>query len=181
MDIKLFISAVSADEPDFDRERIRGFWDPGRKLIRAVRKYQAAQKRGTYISVLAKKYWVLNHMFWSFVTQSEIHLNCHIDGGLLLPHPTGIIIHPDSKIGPNCLIFQQVTLAGEVELRGHCDIGAGAKIIGPIKIGQHVQVGANAVVTRDVPDHCVVAGVPAQIISRAQILASDEMGMSETH
>jgi serine O-acetyltransferase len=100
------------------------------------------------------------------VTQSEIHLNCHVEGGLLLPHPTGIIIHPNARIGPNCLIFHQVTLSGEVELCGHCDIGAGAKIVGPVKIGEHVQVGTNAVVTRDVPDRCVVAGVPARIISR---------------
>jgi serine O-acetyltransferase len=172
MDVKSFMNTVSAEKPDWDREKIRTFWDPGRKMIRAIRKYQAARDRGTYLAFLEKKYWALSHMFWSFVTQSEIHLNCHIEGGLLLPHPTGIIIHPSSQIGPNCLIFQQVTLAGKVELRGHCDIGAGARIIGPVLIGQHVQIGANAVVTHDVPDFCVVAGVPARIISRCSVPAS---------
>ena len=168
MDPTQFSHSVSATEPDWNRERIHRFWDPGRKLLRAVRRYQAAKKRGTPLALLVSKFWVANHWFWSLVTQSEIHLNCHIEGGLVLPHPTGIIIHPASRIGPNCLIFHQVTLAGPVELGGHCDIGAGAKIIGAVKLGHHVQVGANAVVTRDVPDHAIVAGIPARPITKLQ-------------
>lgn len=168
MDAAQYASVVSATEPDWDRERIRRFWDPGRKLLRAVRRYQAAKKRGDSSAWFVCKYWVLNHWFWSLVTQSEIHLNCHIEGGLMLPHPTGIIIHPGSRIGPNCLIFHQVTLAGLVELGGHTDVGAGAKIMGPVKLGRHVQVGANAVVTRDVPDHGIVVGIPARQINTAQ-------------
>ena len=162
MDPDAFSAACSATQPDWSRERIRYFWDPGRKLLRAIRKYQAARQRNTIIAHLVSKFWVLDHWFWSLVTQSEIHLNCQIQGGLLLPHPTGIVIHPGSRIGPNCLIFHQVTLAGPVELGGHCDIGAGAKILGPVKLGQHVQVGANAVVTRDIPNHHVVVGIPAK-------------------
>lgn len=160
-----FSRAVSATEPDWDRERIRGFWDPGRKLLRAIRKYQAAKQRGTVFANLVTKHWALIHWFWSIVTQSEIHLNCKIAGGLLLPHPTGIIIHPASQIGPNCLIFHQVTLAGAVRLDGHCDIGAGAKILGPVRLGQHVQVGANAVVLQDVADCSIVVGVPARPVA----------------
>lgn len=176
MDAAKFSRAVSATEPDWSRERVRCFWDPGRKLLRSVRRYQAAKKRGTPYALLVSKFWAMNHWFWSLVTQSEIHLNCHIEGGLILPHPTGIIIHPASRIGPNCLIFHQVTLAGPVELAGHCDIGAGAKILGPVKLGQHVQVGANAVVTRDVADRCIVVGVPARPIrsSRADTGSPDE-------
>ena len=93
------------------------------------------------------------HFFWSIVTQSEIHLGSQIGGGLLLPHPTGIIIHPDCIIGVNCMIFHQVTLAGNVTIGGHVDIGAGSKIKGPLSIGNHVQVGLNAVVTKDVIDN----------------------------
>jgi serine O-acetyltransferase len=164
MDRVDFSNSVSAVEPDWSRERIQKFWDPGRKLLRSVRRYQACKRRGTPWARLASKYWVLNHWFWSLVTQCEIHLNCQIEGGLLLPHPTGIIIHPSSTIGPNCLIFQQVTLGGTVTLGGHCDLGAGAKIIGPVRLGQHVQVGANAVVTADVPDGQIMVGVPARAL-----------------
>ncbi|WP_199796945.1 serine O-acetyltransferase [Erythrobacter litoralis] len=160
-----FSAAVSATEADWDRERIRGFWDPGRKLLRSIRKYQAAKHRETAFANLIARYWALNHWFWSLVTQSEIHLNCSIAGGLLLPHPTGIIIHPACEIGPNCLIFHQVTLAGAVKLDGHCDIGAGAKILGPVRLGRHVQVGANAVVLQDVTDGNIVVGIPARPVS----------------
>lgn len=152
---------ISATEPDWSRERITRFWDPGPKLLRSIRRYQKARATTGIAAVIARKFWVLNHWFWSQVTQSEIHLNMQIGGGLLLPHPTGIILHPDAVIGVNCLIFHQVTLAGKVTLGGHVDIGAGAKLIGPLEVGDHAEIGANAVVTRDVPRGAVFAGVPA--------------------
>ena len=164
MDASEFSKTVSATEPDWSREQVRQFWDPGRKLLRSVRRYQSARASRNILVRTTSKYWVVVHWFWSLVTQSEIQLNSDIAGGLMLPHPTGIIIHPGSRIGPNCLIFHQVTLAGIVEIGGHCDIGAGAKIIGPVRIGNHVQIGANAVVTADVPDGGKVAGVPARPI-----------------
>ncbi|UYV38721.1 serine acetyltransferase [Rhodobacteraceae bacterium D3-12] len=156
---------ISADTPDWSRETIQGFWDPGRKLLRAIRRYQAARARGGMIARFQTRYWVLVHWFWSLACQSEIHLNCDIGGGLRLTHPTGIIIHPDAKIGVNCMIFHQVTLAGPVVLGGHVDIGAGAKLIGPLGVGDHAVIGANAVVTRDVPAGATVAGIPARVIS----------------
>ena len=159
-------SNVSAQEPDWSRETVQRFWDPGRKLLRAIRRYQALRARGSLPAKLASKYWVLNHWFWSQITQSEIHLTTDIGGGLRLTHPTGIIIHPEAKIGPNCMIFHQVTLAGPVRLGGHVDIGAGAKLIGPLTVGDDVVVGANAVVTKDVPSGVSVAGIPAKVIAR---------------
>ena len=115
------------------------------------------------------RFWAIQHRFWSLVTQTEIGLNARIGGGLLLPHPNGIVIHPDAEIGPNCLIFHQVTIGtragapGLPRIGGHVDIGAGAKILGPVVIGDHAVIGANAVVTRDVPAGAVAAGVPARI------------------
>lgn len=155
---------VSATEPDWSREKVRCFWDPGQKLMRAIRRYQAAQQRGGVFGGLARKRWALSHLFWSTITQCEIHLNTQIEGGLRLTHPTGIVIHPDAKIGPNCMIFQQVTLAGAVELGGHVDIGAGAKLLGPLKVGDHARIGANAVVTGDVETGQTVVGIPARPI-----------------
>lgn len=72
-----------------------------------------------------------------------------------MPHPNGIVIHPGAQIGVNCLIFQQVTIGatrhGVPSIGGNVDIGAGAKIIGPVKIGAHARIGANAIVREDVP------------------------------
>lgn len=86
----------------------------------------------------------------------------------MLPHPNGIVIHKDAVIGPNCLIFQQVTIGtngkGVPHIGGHVDIGAGARIIGPITIGDHARIGANAVVTHDVPSGRTAVGVPATLL-----------------
>ena len=88
---------------------------------------------------------------------------------MLIPHPNGIVIHPEVKIGPNCLIFQQVTIGvkgtlGLPDIGGHVDIGAGAKILGNIKIGNHACIGANAVVMQDVPVGKSAVGIPARIL-----------------
>lgn len=79
-----------------------------------------------------------------------------------MPHPTGIVIHPEANIGINCLLMQQVTIAGKVTLGLHVDVGAGAKILGPLVLGDHSRVGANAVVTKDVTPHQTVVGIPAK-------------------
>ena len=67
-----------------------------------------------------------------------------------MPHPNGIVIHPDAEIGPNCLLFQQVTIGmgdgGVPKIGGHVDVGAGAKIIGAVTIGPNAKIGANCVV-----------------------------------
>ena len=103
------------------------------------------------------------------MTAADIPLKCRIEGGLLLPHPNGIVIHPDAVIGPNCLILQQVTLgvtdAGAPCLGGHVDIGAGAKLLGPIKVGHHARIGANAVVLIDVPERATAVGIPAVLLA----------------
>jgi serine O-acetyltransferase len=158
---------ISADEPDWSRE-VRSGWAPSRALLGTIRSYQALQTRRGILPRLLRHVCVLRHRFWSVVTGADVPLNARIGGGLLLPHANGIVIHPDAVIGPNCLLFQQVTIGatqgGVPRIGGHVDIGAGAKIIGPITIGNHVLVGANAVVTRDVPAGCVVAGIPARIV-----------------
>jgi serine O-acetyltransferase len=116
-------------------------------------------------------WWRQVHRFWSIVSQADIPLETRIGGGLLLPHPNGVVVHPATVIGPNCLIFQQVTM-GVAErtsapvIGGHVDIGAGAKIIGAVVVGDHALIGANAVVTRDIPANCIARGNPARVFPR---------------
>ena len=104
------------------------------------------------------------------MTGAEIPLNSQIGGGLLIPHPNGIVIHPGAVIGPNCLILQQVTIGtgrgGVPNIGGHVDIGAGAKILGGVHIGDHARIGANAVVITDVHAGATAVGVPARIFPR---------------
>lgn len=95
-------------------------------------------------------------------------------GGLLLLHSNGIVIHPRATIGPNCLIFHQVTIGAlgsghAPRIGGHVDIGAGAKILGDISIGDHAKIGANAVVLTNVPQHATAVGVPARIIRTTEL------------
>jgi len=160
---------VSATVPDWNRETVqRGEWQPGRLLLRSIRKYQAARARGGISALIISRRWVLSHRFWSAISGSDIPINTKIEGGLAIPHPNGIVIHSNAKIGPNCLILQQVTLAGDLEgaptLLGHVDVGAGAKILGRVVIGEHAKIGANAVVLTDIPAGATAVGIPARII-----------------
>jgi len=161
---------ISVTKPDWNREVPRKFWDPSRKLLKTIRLYQKNRQQDGFFASFICKVCVIRHIFWSVVTGADIPLNCKIGGGLLIPHPNGIVIHPSTVIGVNCLIHQQVTFGvnrnseQSPEIAGHVDIGAGAKIIGPIKIGCDVLVGANAVVVRDVEAGSVVADVPARVI-----------------
>jgi serine O-acetyltransferase len=166
--VEQLLDHISAEVPDWTREIPQHFWDPGRKLLRTIRKYQSWRSRGGVLGLWYCKILVLRHRFWSVVTGADIPLTCQIGGGLLIPHPNGIVIHPNTKIGVNCLIFHQVTLGsrnagGVPEIGGHVDIGAGAKVLGPIKIGAHARIGANAVVISDVEPNGVARGYPSGI------------------
>jgi len=162
---------ISSKTPDFNREKLECFWSPGKKLLASIRWYQRARERKGFYYKIISKVAVIQHRFWSVVTGADIPINSRLGGGLLITHPNGIVIHPKAEIGPNCLIFQQVTIGsrdgGIPTIGGHVDIGAGAKIIGDIRIGNHVRIGANSVVLDDVPDGCTVVGIPARVIGQS--------------
>ena len=169
---KVVEAVVSADAPDWTREEVQRFWDPSRKLLLSIRRYQHWHSKGGLVAALICKACVLRHRFWSVVTGADIPLTCNIGGGLLIPHPNGIVIHPEAKIGVNCLIFQQVTIGtrshGVPVIGGHVDIGAGAKLLGAITVGAHAKIGANAVVTQDVPSGATAMGVPARMVDEGR-------------
>lgn len=153
---------------DWERERCQRFsWQPGKQLLRSLRAYQRCKARGGLWSELRARFCVLEHRFWSAVTAAEIPLNASgLAGGLVLPHPTGVVVHPDSVVGPNCALFQQVTLGigprpGAPRLGGSIEVGPGAKILGGVVIGDGALIGANAVVVDDVPAFHVATGNPA--------------------
>jgi serine O-acetyltransferase len=163
---------ISATEPDWSRESpVPGRYEPAKNLLAAFRRYQRLKAKGGIVARSLRPFLVLRHRFWSAVTGADIPLDSHIGGGLLLPHPNGIVIHPEARIGPNCLFFQQVTIGmggpkpGAPVIGGHVDIGAGAKILGGVTIGDHALIGANAVVLDDVPAHATAVGIPARIVS----------------
>jgi serine O-acetyltransferase len=165
------IVTVSAQVPDWSREqKAFGTWQPSRSLLSSLRMYQHYRGSGGPWAFVVRMLAVLRHRFWSAVTGADIPLNSRIAGGLLLPHPNGIVIHPQAEIGPNCLLFQQVTIGqgprpGVPRIGGHVDVGAGAKVLGGVVIGDHAKIGANAVVLSDVPPGATAVGVPARVVA----------------
>lgn len=115
------------------------------------------------------KVWKILLLPLKFSKGLNLYIHCRdIGGGLLIEHGFATIISCN-HIGKNCWINQQVTI-GHSDA-AHCpyigdnvSIKAGAKIIGGVTIGNDVIIGANAVVVKDVPDHSIVAGVPAKVI-----------------
>jgi serine O-acetyltransferase len=164
---------VSAEVPDWSRERKDVFeWAPSRALIASIRAHQRyASSRGWW-AALSRRVAVLRHRWWSVITGADIPLNCRLGGGLLMPHPNGIVVHPDAEIGPNCLLFQQVTIGtrgagGAPRIGGHVDVGAGAKILGGVTVGKDARIGANSVVLNDVPAGATAVGIPARIFEKS--------------
>lgn len=109
-----------------------------------------------------------------FFTGVEIHPGAQIGPGFFIDHGMGVVIGETTEIGENVTLYQGVTLGGTGMERGkrhptlgnNIVVGAGAKILGNIKIGNNVKVGAGSVVIHSVPDSCTVVGVPAEIVKR---------------
>jgi len=120
--------------------------------------------------------------YWTrIITGIEIHPAAKIGRRLFIDHGEGIVIGETTEIGDDVLIYQQVTLGGTGKETGkrhptvgnNVILGAGAKVLGSIKIGDFCRVGAGSVVVQDVPEHSTVIGVPARIVRRTIV---DEQG-----
>ncbi|MFN8495590.1 MAG: serine O-acetyltransferase [Caldilineaceae bacterium] len=109
-----------------------------------------------------------------FFTGIEIHPGAKIGPGLVIDHGMAIVIGETAEIGANVLLYHNVTLGGVDLIKGkrhptledHVIVGAGAQILGPVRIGAHSRIGANAVVVKDVPPYSVVVGVPGRVRPR---------------
>lgn len=139
-----------------------------RNFMNAINKYRRARWCYTHrLGILAK----LIEMEIYLVHNSFIPASSELGEGTLFGYKgIGVVIHKRARVGRNCLIAQQVTIGGrsghyEVPIIGdNCEICAGAKVLGPVHIGNNVTIGANAVMICDAPDNTVWAGVPAKCI-----------------
>ncbi len=107
-----------------------------------------------------------------WLTGIEIHPAATIGRRLVIDHGTGIVIGATTVVGDDCLIYQGVTLGGTGVMQGkrhptlgnNVMVGSGAKVLGPIFIGNNSRVASNAVVLKDVPDNSTVVGVPGRVV-----------------
>ena len=120
--------------------------------------------------------------FSRFLTGIEIHPKAKIGKNLFIDHGMGVVIGETSEVGDNVTIYHMVTLGGispsinsndqrEVKrhptLQDNVVVGSGAQVLGPITIGKNAKIGANAVITKDVPEKAVMVGIPAKNVGLA--------------
>ena len=120
--------------------------------------------------------------FSRFLTGIEIHPNAKIGKNLFIDHGMGVVIGETSEIGDNVTIYHMVTLGGispsinsddqretkrHPTLQDNVVVGSGAQVLGPITIGKNAKIGANAVVTKAVPENGVMVGIPAKNVGTA--------------
>ena len=120
--------------------------------------------------------------FSRFLAGIEIHPNANIGKNLFIDHGMGVVIGETSEIGDNVTIYHMATLGGitpsinsndQRNIKRHptikdgAVIGSGAQILGPVTVGKFAKIGANAVVTKDVPEKAVMVGIPAKNVGEA--------------
>jgi len=143
----------------------------------------------SYPGIKAILLYRIAHFFWKLgvpyipryisdiareLTAIDIHPGAEIGRDFFIDHGAGVVIGETAEVGNNVTIYSGVVLGGtnleqkkrHPTLGNDIVVGTGAKILGPIIIGDNVRVGANSVVVNDVPPHCVVVGVPAKIVSK---------------
>lgn len=112
----------------------------------------------------------LIHKHNQYLTGIQIRLETKVGEGLRFQHFSGIVINEAAVIGHHCLIFHGVTIgaasSGIPRIGNHVILSSGCKVIGGVHIGDNVIIGANAVVTHDIPDNSIAVGIPAKVIGQ---------------
>ncbi len=162
-----FFLNIRADLETYDGDwSAQGFW--------AMLVYRFGRWRYTIRSTVIRKPFSLLYKILFKLVQIAcgIELPCEVPvgGNLRIDHFGGIIISGYARFGDNCIVRNGVTIGLKnlddkcaPRIGSHVNIGAGAKLLGPITIGDHVDIGANAVVIADVPDNSIAVGIPAVI------------------
>ena len=136
----------------------------------------------TFFHKISNFFWKLNLKLIArmishisrFLTGIEIHPAVKIGKNIFIDHGMGVVIGETTIIGDNVSIYQGVTLGGtkwekkkrHPTINDNVIIGAGAKVLGPISVGKNSKIGANSVVTRNVPSNSTVIGIPARVIDK---------------
>ncbi len=122
--------------------------------------------------------------FSRFMTGIEIHPKAKIGKNLFIDHGMGVVIGETSDIGDNVTIYHMATLGGispsinsddqrnikrHPTLKDNVVVGSGAQVLGPVVVGKNAKIGANAVVTKDVPENAVMVGIPAKNMNEGSI------------
>lgn len=127
------------------------FWQKGMKSLALYIAYRAKEKTGI-----------------------DIHPAATIGNGIFIDHGVGLVIGETAEIGDNCVLYQGVTLGGTGKETGKRHptleegvmVSAGAKVLGPVRIGEHSKIGAGSVVLKDVPSYSTVVGVPGRVVKQ---------------
>ena len=174
-------------------EQVRSDWrthnyDWSRHGFWALLVYRFGRWRYTIKNRVVRKPFSFIYKFLKMMADSVcgIELPCEVELGerFVIEHIGGIVISGDAVFGDDCVIRNGVTVGlrhrqerGSPRIGNRVDIGAGAKLLGPIRIGDDVAIGANAVVLCDVPDGCIAVGVPARVVrhSRDEVRELEEV------
>ena len=127
------------------------FWQKGMKSLALYIAFRAKEKTGI-----------------------DIHPAATIGNGIFIDHGVGLVIGETAEIGDNCVLYQGVTLGGTGKETGKRHptleegvmVSAGAKVLGPVRIGEHSKIGAGSVVLKDVPPYSTVVGVPGRVVKQ---------------
>lgn len=179
-----------------------GFWDDIQNDFKAVFRMDPAAKNPLEVILAYPGFHAIfmhrvNHLLWKLnipaiprflshivrlLTGIEIHPGARIGKGFFIDHGSGVVVGETAEIGENVTLYQGVTLGGTGKEKGkrhptlgnNVVVGAGAKILGPITIGENVRIGANSVVLHSVPDNSIIVGVPGRVIKKKVVKILDE-------
>lgn len=155
--------------------------------VHAILAYRVAHKL-----YLGKKYFPARAVsqLAKFITGIEIHPGATIGRGLVIDHGSGVVIGETAEIGDNCTLYQGVTLGGTGKdtgkrhptLGNNVMVGAGAKVLGPFRIGDNAKIAAGAVVLEEIPANATAVGIPARVVRRDGVrVMSCEEELDQVH